>query len=405
MVSSGSVPAMREDRLHAIQAALIDEGIDAWLFVDFRGSDPIAAGVLGVAPQIATRRWFYCVPASGEPVGLVSAVEPDVLRGLPGRVSFYRTWQQLHAGVADLIAGTRRVAMQYSPRNDIPYVSRVDAGTVELIRSAGVEVCTSADLVQRFDAVWSPAQFSSHERAARVLRTIVDEAFATIGGRCRAGAPLDEGAVQRAILDGFKARGLVTHHPPIVAAGSNSANPHYATPSAGGRRIGLEEFVLIDLWAKEPDGVYADITWTGYVGERVPARHAEVFTAVRNARDAGVAAARAALTAGTPVRGCDIDTTVRAVIDRAGYGSYFTHRTGHSIGVEVHGNGANIDGFETPDTRRLLPGCCFSIEPGVYLPGEFGIRSELNAFVDGRELIVTGEPIQTAVVPILGVTV
>lgn len=392
---------MQDARLRAIQAALVEEGLDAWLFVDFRGSDPIAAGVLGLEQRLATRRWFYCIPALGEPAGLVSAVEPEALRGLPGRMIVYRTWQELHAGIATLVTGARTLAMQYSPRNDVPYVGRVDAGTVELVRGTGVEVRTSADLVQRFEAVWSSEQFDSHQRAARAVREVVAEAFAAIGACWRAGQPTDESRVQRGILDAFAARGLVTHHPPIVAAGPHSADPHHETPRTGGRPIGMGEFVLIDLWAKEPAGVYADITWTGYVGEVVPARYADVFAVVRAARDAGVDAARAALAAGSAIRGCDVDAAVRAVIERAGLGAYFVHRTGHSIGVEVHGNGANIDGFETPDTRRLLPGTCFSIEPGVYLPGEFGVRSELNAFVDGRALLVTGQPLQTAVVPIL----
>jgi len=234
------------------------------------------------------------------------------------------------------------------------------------------------------------------------VREVVTEVFTEIGNRCRSGRPADESTIQRGIVDAFAARGLVTHHPPIAAAGPHIADPHYATPAAGGRPLGAGEFVLIDLWAKEPAGVYADITSTGYVGAEVSSRHAEVFDVVRAARDAGVDTAREALANGAVIRGCDVDAAVRAAIDRAGFGAYFVHRTGHSIGVEVYGNGANIAGFETPDTRRLLPGTCFSIEPGVYLPGEFGIRSELNAFVDGRALLVTGQPLQMAVVPILG---
>ncbi|MDX2168803.1 MAG: M24 family metallopeptidase [Deltaproteobacteria bacterium] len=392
---------MQADRLAAMQAAVAEEGLDAWLFCDFRGSDPIAARILELGDRLATRRWFYLVPTAGAPRGLVSAVEPAALRGLPGAMRVYRTWQELHAGLAEMLAGLRTVAMQYSPLNAVPYVARVDAGTVELVRGCGVEVRTAADLVQRFEAVWSAAQYASHCRAARAVRAAVDAAFAEIGARCRAGRPCDEGGVQRFLLERFAQDGLVTHHPPIVAAGPHSADPHYETPAAG-RSIGAGEFVLIDLWAKEPDGVYADITWTGYVGRAVPERHAAVFDVVRRARDAGVAAARRGLADGTPLRGCDVDAATRGVIEAAGYGPQFVHRTGHSIGVEVHGNGANIDGFETPDTRRLLPGTCFSVEPGVYLPGEFGVRSELNAFVDRSEIVVTGEPIQTAVVAILG---
>lgn len=392
---------MRHDRLAAIQVALAEEGLDAWLFCDFRGSDPIAARVLELGDRLATRRWYYVIPAAAAPRALVSAVEPAALQGLPGATTVYRTWQELHAGLRRMLAGLRTVAMQYSPLNAVPYVARVDAGTVELVRSCGVEVCTAADLVQRFEAVWTEAQYASHCRAAQGVRDAVDAAFADIGARCRAGHACDEGGVQRFLLEQFARRGLVTHHPPIVAAGAHSADPHYETPAAG-RAIGADEFVLIDLWAKEPDGVYADITWTGYVGRTVSTRHAAVFDVVRRARDAGVAAARQALASGAPLRGCDVDAATRGVIEAAGYGAQFVHRTGHSIGVEVHGNGANIDGFETPDTRRLLPGTCFSVEPGIYLPGEFGVRSELNAFVDDTEIVVTGEPIQTAIVAILG---
>lgn len=389
---------MASDTLAALQAAVADEGVDAWLFYDFRGSDPIARRVLGLGERLATRRWFYCVPARGEPCGLVSAVEPGALDDLPGARRVYRSWEELQHGLRGLLAGLRRVAMQYSPRGEVPYVSRVDAGTLELVRAMGVEVCSAADLVQRVEATWNAAQFASHCRAAVVVRELVHAAFAEIGARQRAGRPLDEGGVQRFLLDGFARHGLVTAHPPIVAADAHSADPHYETPAAGGATLGPGTFVLIDLWAKEPDGVYADITWTGYVGATVPERITRVFDIVRGARDAGVAAARAALAAGAAVRGCDIDAVVRAEISAAGLGDYFIHRTGHSIGVEVHGNGANIDGFETPDTRRLLPGTCFSIEPGVYLPGDFGVRSELNAFVDGAEIVVTGTPVQSAVV-------
>ena len=393
---------MHPERLAEIQRAVSDDGLDGWLFCDFRGSDPIGRDILGLGEGLATRRWFYVIPACGEPRALVSAVEPGVLAGLPGAARVYRTWQELHEGLRVLLTGMRRVAMQYSPNNDVPYVARVDAGTVELVRLCGVEVLTSADLVQRFEAVWSAEQYASHTRAARAVREVVDAAFAAIRRGVRAEKACGEGDIQRLILDQFGARGLVTHHPPIVAVGSHSADPHFQTPSSGGAAIDTGEFVLIDLWAKEPKGVYADITWTGYVGPAVPERFAHVFEIVRRARDAGVTAARSAVRAQRPVRGCDVDAVVRGVIAAAGFGDRFVHRTGHSIGTEVHGNGANIDGFETPDTRRLLRGTCFSIEPGIYLPGEFGVRSELNVFIDESDVIVTGNPVQAAVVAILG---
>ena len=384
-----------------LQAALAEEGLDGWLFYDFRGSDPIGRRILGVGERLATRRWFYCVPARGEPRGLVSAVEPGALAGLPGKMRIYRTWEELQGGLAAILSGLGRLAMQYSPRGEVPYVSLVDAGTVELVRAAGVEVCSSADLVQRVEAVWTAAQYASHQRAATVVRGLVDAAFAEIATRCCAGRPAREGDIQRFLLDGFAARGLLTHHPPIVAADVHSADPHFETPASGGAPLDEGTFVLIDLWAKEPTGVYADITWTGFVGDAVPPRHAAVFEVVRAARDAGVAAIQESTAVGRTLRGRDLDGVVRGVIEAAGYGAQFVHRTGHSIGVDVHGTGANIDGFETPDSRRLLPGTCFSIEPGIYLPGEFGVRSELNVFVDEGKAVVTGEPVQTAVVPIL----
>lgn len=393
---------MRRERLLEMQRALAEDGFDAWLFCDFRGSDPIARRILRLGDELATRRWFYCVPAAGEPRALVSAVEPKALNELPGETSVYRTWQELHAGLRTLVRGVRRVAMQYSPNNDVPYIARVDAGTVELVRQCGVDVLSSADLVQRFEAVWSAAQYASHTRAADGVRGVVDAAFTEIGRRARAGALCGEGDIQRFILEQFAARGLVTHHPPIVAMGSHSADPHYQPPASGGAPIGAGDFVLIDLWAKEPDGVYADITWTGYVGETVPDCYTRVFDIVRRARDAGVDAARRGVRAGTFVRGCEVDAAARQVIADAGFAERFVHRTGHSIGTEVHGNGANIDGFETPDSRRLLRGTCFSIEPGIYLPGEFGVRSELNVFVDESDIVVTGQPVQSAVVAVLG---
>jgi Xaa-Pro dipeptidase len=396
---------MQDGRVRAIQRALAEDRIDGWLFCDFRGSDPIGRRVLGLDGEFGTRRWFYCIPAAAAPRGLVSAVEPDALATLPGEMQRYRTWQELHAGARRLLEGLRRVAMQYSPNNDVPYVARVDAGTVELVRACGVEVVSAADLIQRFEAVWTAEQYASHCRAAAAIRAIVDAAFEHIAAaqRRRTRPSLREGGVQRFLLDQFAARGLVTGHPPIVAVGAHSANPHYQVPADGGAPLGEGDFVLIDLWAKEPQGVYADITWTGVIADTVSDAPARVFSIVRAARDAGVERARRSIRAGEALRGCDVDDAVRQVIATAGFADRFVHRTGHSIGVEVHGNGANIDGFETPDTRRLLPGTCFSIEPGVYLPGEFGVRSELNVYVDDRDVVVTGAPVQTAIVPILAI--
>ena len=389
---------MQEQRLSEIQQALRQEGLQGWLFYDFRGSDPLAYRILGLDPaEISTRRWYYFIPAQGEPVGIVSTVEPHRLDALPGRKRVFLSWQQLQECLAETLRGVRRVAMQYSPGNAIPYVSRVDAGTVELIRQLGVEVVSSADLVQRFEAVWTPAQWQSHLRAAKGVRETVDEAFAYI----RQHTLVTEYAVQQFILERFAARGLTTYHPPIVAVNAHGADPHYMPTAEHSAPICPGDFVLIDLWAKEPQGVYADITWTGFMGTQVPSRHQEIFTLVRDARDAAIAFVKERVRQGQPFYGHEVDAVSRKVIADAGYGDRFLHRTGHSIGEEVHGNGANMDGLETRDERRVLPSTCFSIEPGIYLAGEFGVRSEVNVYVTEREAIITGEPMQREVVLIL----
>ncbi|MGH7966654.1 MAG: M24 family metallopeptidase, partial [Candidatus Binatia bacterium] len=353
---------------------------------------------LGLDPAaISTRRWYYFIPAHGEPVGIVSSVEPHRLDILPGRKRVFLSWQQHQECLAETLSGVRRVAMQYSPGNAIPYVSRVDAGTIELIRQLGIEVVSAANLVQRFEAVWTPVQWQSHVRAAKGVRETVDAAFAHI----REHPGETEYAVQQFILDCFSARGLTTYHPPIVAVNAHSADPHYTPSAEHCASICPGDFVLIDLWAKEPQGVYADITWTGFMGAEVPSRYQEIFTLVRDARDAAIAFVKERVRQGQPFCGYEVDAASRQVITDAGYGDRFVHRTGHSIGEEVHGNGANMDGLETHDERLVLPATCFSIEPGIYLPGEFGVRSEVNVYVTEREAIVTGEPMQKEVIAIL----
>lgn len=389
---------MQEPRLREIQEALRQDGVEGWLFYDFRGSDPLAYRILGLDPAaISTRRWYYFIPAQGEPAGIVSSVEPRRLDTLPGRKRVFLSWQQLQEHLAETLSGVRRVAMQYSPGNAIPYVSRVDAGTIELIRRLGVEVVSAADLVQRFEAVWTPAQWESHLRAATGVRETVDEAFVYI----RQHAPVTEYAVQQFILERFSARGLTTHHPPIVAINAHSADPHFEPTPHDATPIRPGDFVLIDLWAREPGGVYADFTWTGFMGAVVPARYQEIFALVRSARDAAIAFVKERIRREQSFYGYEVDAVARKVITDAGYGDHFVHRTGHSIGEEVHGNGANMDGLETRDERRVLPATCFSIEPGIYLAGEFGVRSEVNVYVTEREAIVTGVPMQVDVVPIL----
>ncbi len=400
-MSASIAPAQR---VADIQRALAEQtGLDGWLFYDFRGSDPLAYRVLRLDPTThVTRRWYYWIPRQGRPIKLLHRIESHVLDALPGEVVPYVSWTEQQAALATLLRGATRIAMQYSPQNAIPYISRVDAGTIELIRSFGVEVATSADLVQRFEAVWNERQLESHRVAAEALRRIVDEAFAHVRTSLTAGQALSEYDVQQFMLARMRAHGMVTGSPPIVAVNEHSANPHYGPGRDGSAAIRRGDLVLIDLWAKQPapGAVYADITWTGYVGATVPARQQAVFHIVRHARDAALVFVQERVKAGSFPCGWEVDDVCRSVIREAGYGDRFIHRTGHSIGEEVHGNGANIDNLETQDSRRLLSGTCFSIEPGIYLPGEFGIRSELDVYLADRDACVYGRPLQTEIVPI-----
>jgi Xaa-Pro aminopeptidase len=388
-----------------IQAALREADVDGWLFYDFRHSDPIAYRILKLDERrLGTRRWFYFIPADGEPVKIVHIIESEQLDALPGAKLIYLPWSQLHEHLQRVLRGRRRIAMQYSPNNDIPYISRVDAGTIELLRRFGVEIVSSADLVQHFEAVWSPEQLQTHLEAEPKMRRIVDETFAEIARCVASGRPTDEYRLQQFILQCFEREGLVTDHPPIVAADAHSANPHYSPTPDSAWPIREGTFVLIDLWAKlrdVPRAVYVDITWTGFVGDVVPDRYARVFHVVREARDRAIAFVREAVRTRRPIHGWEVDDVAREVIRRAGLGDFFIHRTGHSIGEDVHGNGANIDNLETRDNRRILPHTCFSIEPGVYLEGEFGVRSEVDVYVGDEDVIVTARPIQTEIVPIL----
>jgi Xaa-Pro dipeptidase len=393
------------ERVAAIQRALQEmDGFDGWLFYDFRGSDPLAYRVLLLDPgRHVTRRWYYWIPTAGEPVKLLHRIEPHVLDELPGRQEHYVSWEQQHALLSSLLQGRHRIAMQYSPLNAVPYLARVDAGTIDLIRSFGSEVVTSADLVQRFEAVWTDRQFESHRYATETLRRIVDESFAHVGASLAKGRALTEYDLQQFILTRIRAAEMTTSSAPIVAIDAHSADPHYGPIESGSSPITRESLLLIDLWAKrtEPGAVYGDITWTGYTEKRVPEKQRMIFDYVRRGRDTALAFVREQVASGRFPFGWEVDDVCRNVIREAGYGDFFVHRTGHSIGEEVHGNGANIDNLETQDGRRLMPRTCFSIEPGIYLPGEFGIRSELDVYVSDREALVYGEPLQTEIVPIL----
>ncbi|MGH7251071.1 MAG: M24 family metallopeptidase [Nitrospiraceae bacterium] len=405
MAATMAESAAPHQRLAEIQQALRETpGLDGWLFYDFRGSDPLAYRVLRLDPtRHVTRRWYYWIPSEGTPVKLLHRIEPHLLDELPGDTMWYVSWDEQRAHLKRIVQGMKRIVMQYSPMNAIPYIARVDAGTIDLIRSYGVEVATSADLVQRFEAVWTDRQLASHKYAAARLRRIVDEAFTHIAAMVATRKPLTEHGLQQLILARITAQGLTTATPPIAAVNAHSADPHYGPPAKGSARIGRGDLVLIDLWAKKPTAgsVYADITWTGYVGKDVPPKQREVFSIVRNARDAALNFVRSRITAGDLPCGWEVDEVCRKVIKDAGYGDRFLHRTGHSIGEEVHGNGANIDSLETQDSRRLMPRTCFSIEPGIYLPGQFGIRSELDVYLSDREAMVFGQPLQTEIVAIL----
>ncbi len=377
-------------RLPAIQAALREQKLDAWLFYDHHHRDPIAYHVLGLPETLmVTRRWFYLIPAAGEPCKLVHRVEPGHLDSLPGSKSQYSAWQELWDGLKQMLAPHTRIAMQYSPNNLVPYLGLVDAGTVELLRSFGKEIVSSGDLVSQFEAAWSEEQILSHFAAAEAVDSITQAAFQEIGWRARGGGT-NEFEIQQWILEAFRRKQLVTEDAPIVAINANSGNPHYEPSATRSAPIREGDFVLLDIWAKQqtPGAVFYDITWVGVVGEPTEL-HQEVFHIVRDARDAGIAAVQTAISAGKKLAGWEVDKAARDSIAAAGYGRYFPHRTGHSIGVTVHGNGPNMDGLETQDERLVLPNSCFSIEPGIYLP-EFGVRSEVNMLVRAGSAQVTG---------------
>jgi Xaa-Pro aminopeptidase len=392
------------ERVAAIQEAIRESGAaDGWLFYDFRGSDPLAYRVLLLDPsRHVTRRWYYWIPATGTPVKLLHRIEPHVLAELPGQDQLYVSWEQQRTLLASILKGSRRIAMQYSPLNAVPYIARVDAGTIELIRSFGVDVVSAADLIQRFEAVWTDAQLESHQYAVTALRRIVDEAFAHVGSLLRAGRSLNEYDLQQFILGRIHDAGMITSSPPIAAVNAHSADPHYGPTAAASSPVLRDSLVLMDLWAKrtEPGAVYGDITWTGFTARDVPSRHREIFDCVRRGRDAALSFVQQRVAAGQFPYGWEVDEVCRQVISRAGYGDRFVHRTGHSIGEEVHGNGANIDNLETQESRRLMPRTCFSIEPGIYLPDEFGIRSELDVYVSERAAVAYGQPLQSEIVAI-----
>jgi Xaa-Pro dipeptidase len=378
--------------LAAIQAALRERNIDAWLFYDHHHRDPIAYRVLGLPEGLmVTRRWFYLIPASGEPTKLVHKIESGHLDTLPGTKHQYAGWEELFEKIKQVLAPHRNIAMQYSPNNLVFTVSLVDGGTLDLIRGLGKNVVSSGDLVAQFEAVWSDEQITTHFAARDAIDSITAEAFKEIGRRVRNGGTT-ESDMQQWFMEAFQRENLVTDDPPIVAVNGNSGNPHYEPHPDKSAPIREGDFVLLDVWGKKntPEAVYYDITWTGFVGKAPSDRMRDVFKIVRDGRDIGVKTVQEAIAAGRPIAGWEVDHAVRAHIKNAGFGDNFIHRTGHSIGTDVHANGANMDDLEIHDERRILPNSCFSIEPGIYLP-EFGVRSEVDVLVRPKAAEVTGK--------------
>jgi Xaa-Pro dipeptidase len=377
----------------AVQRALQEQGLDGWLWYDFQGANPIAQRMAGLdaGGHMATRRWFYFIPATGEPRGLVHMIEKHNLDRLPGSKTAYAGRQQLESGLKHLLNGAQRVAMEYSPNGAIPYVSRVDAGTIELVRGSGVDVVSSGDLVQQFEAQWGEEGLRTHRLAAEKLYRIKDQAFAAVAARVRDRVPTTEYQIQQLMWQWFEDEGLISDAAPLVAAMENASDPHYSPTATSSRPIAENELLLLDLWGKlkTPGAVFADISWVGFTGAKVPDEMRRVFETARDARDAAVTLVQDAAAQQREVRGYELDRAARAVIEGAGYGRYILHRTGHSLGQTVHGNGAHLDDYETHDERRLLPGTGFTIEPGIYLE-RFGVRTEINMVWTAAGPEVTG---------------
>ncbi len=374
----------------AVQKTLAIDGVDGWLLYDFHGSNPIAVKLAGLTGKHTTRRWYYFIPASGTPQKVVHAIEPFVLDALPGAKNTYAGRLQLEQGVAEVLRGSKVIAMEFSPECSIPYLSRVDGGTVDFIRRIGMRIVSSGDLVQRFEAAWDAAQIATHRAASEKLYAIKDRAFEYVGAKLSAGTALTEFEVQDQMVQWFRDARLVTDHPPIVAAQENAGNPHYAPSREQSRAIRPNELVLLDLWGKleQAGAVYADITWTGFAGTPPP-EIAQAFSVIVQGRDAAIEKVKSGVAAGKTVHGWEVDRAAREVITDAGFGDQFIHRTGHSLGEEVHGNGVHMDDYETHDDRMLCPGTGFTIEPGIYTPA-FGVRTEINMVVGQTSADVTG---------------
>ena len=389
--------------LPAIQNAIQEFGFDGWLLYDFRGLNVLAQRILGIQPDVVgSRRYFYYIPAEGDPQKLVHRIESEALDHLPGQKRMYLRWQNLHEELKSMMGTASKVAMEYSPNNANPYVSRVDGGTVELIRSLGAEVASSGNLVQYFEARWTPEQWELHLEADRLNQAAFEMAWSMVRDSIECGQTLRETDLQNHIMSFYAANNMTTYHPPIVAVGAHSGDPHYAPQPGSDAEIKRGDFILLDMWAKMdvPFGVYSDLTKVGFVGDTVPDEYTKIFDIVAASRDAGIKCAQDAFATGRALQGWEVDKASRDVIEEAGYGEYFIHRTGHNIGRETHGNGANMDNLETKEERLVMANTCFSIEPGIYLK-PFGIRSEINVFVDSESTVHVTGGVQTEVLPIL----
>jgi Xaa-Pro dipeptidase len=382
-------------KLQQTQAALATAGVDGWLLYDFRRVNDLACDFLEIPPtQHLSRRFFYWIPAKGAPIKICNAIEPHSLNHLPGDSLSYRSWQELENRLKQILSGSSRIAMEYSPRNAIPYVSKVDAGTLEMVRDSPVEIVSSADFLQTFSSVWTNEQLQQCRAAGAVLQTAVERAWQWLALMLQQGEHVTDYDVQQYLLNEFAQAHCMTDNPPICAINADSANPHYSPQEHTAKRIKAGDFVLLDLFCKQdvPQAVYADIAQVGVAASQPTPRQQQIFAIVREARDAATDFVRQRFSSGEPIYGYEVDEVARGVITKAGYGDYFIHRTGHSLGASVHGSGANIDNLETKDHRELLKGSCFTIEPGIYLPGEFGIRLEYDIFAhrDGRIEIIGG---------------
>jgi Xaa-Pro aminopeptidase len=388
--------------VNEIQKYLKDSEIDGWLIFDFRGQNHIAASLFNMSKErLLTRRWFYFIPRSGEPTLLIHKIERSNFPEPPKQTIFYVSWKQLKSELGKILKDSKKIAMEYSPQGAIPYVSCVDGGTLEFVRSFGVEVVTSANLVQYFQCRWTPAQLESHKRAAQNLDKIKNEAFELIGARIKRGNPITEYDIQQFIFEKLEEHNMMTEEPPIVAVNANASNPHYAPTANRFSPIEKNDLVLIDLFGKEKiaDAVYGDITWIGFVGSEIPEKYVKIFNIVAGGRDAGLQLLQESAAQGKAIQGWQVDARVREFITQAGYGDYFDHRTGHSLHTSIHGNGVNMDSLETQDEREIIPGLGFTIEPGIYLQ-DFGVRSEINVFYSEQGPKVYG-PIQREIIAIL----